>query len=99
MTHPFALPEPNEIRTVTDGTAVELARVWIGPQGPSIFCRPAFDNPSTMGEMLAELCWHFAYAYEENGGFTRAEALAALKAGWTQGHANGEAEALKRAQQ
>ena len=97
MTHPYALPEPDEIGTVTDGTAVELTRVWIAPQGPAIICRPAFDDPRAMGEMLAELCWHMAFAYEKTGQFSNADAKAALKAGWDQGHANGEA-ALKKTQ-
>ncbi|MFC5343837.1 DUF5076 domain-containing protein [Brevundimonas staleyi] len=97
MTHPYALPEPDEVGAVTDGSAVELTRVWIGPQGPAIICRPAFDDPSTMGEMLAELCWHFAYAYEKNGGFTQEEAKALLKEGWARGHANGEAAAAAKA--
>ena len=100
MTHRYALPEPEGIEgSATDGSVLELTRVWIGPDGPAILCRPAFEDPKAMGEMLAELCWHFAFAYEQNGGFTHAHALAALKAGWAQGHANGEAEALRRAQQ
>ena len=100
MTHPAALPEPEGVaNSATDGSVVELTRVWIGPQGPMILCRPAFEDPKAMGEMLAELCWHFAYAYEQRGGFTQREALDALKSGWSQGHANGEAAALKRAEQ
>ena len=100
MSHKFALPEPEGIEnSATDGSVMELTRVWIGPTGPAILCRPAFEDPRSMGEMLAELCWHFAHAYEQNGGFTNAEAKAALIAGWTQGHANGEAAALERARQ
>ena len=100
MTHPRALPEPEGVPgSTSDGSVLELARVWITPNGPAIFVRPAFEDPKAMGEMLAELCWHFAHAYEQNGGFTNAEAKAAMMAGWLQGHANGEAEALKRARQ
>ncbi len=100
MTHKFALPEPDGIESSpTDGSVLELTRVWIGPQGPAILCRPAYEDPRAMGEMLAELCWHFAFAYEQNGGFTHAEALAALKEGWTRGHANGDVAAAQRAQQ
>ena len=99
MTHKFALPEPEGIaNSATDGSVVELTRVWIGPQGPTILCRPSFEDPKAMGEMLAELCWHFAHAYEQRGDFTNAEAKAALMAGWLQGHANGEAAALQKAQ-
>lgn len=99
MTHPGALPEPEGLaNAATDGSVIELARVWIGPQGPTILCRPAFEDPRAMGEMLAELCWHFAYAYEQDGRFTNDEAKALLKEGWTRGHANGEAAALKKAQ-
>ncbi|MES2860785.1 MAG: DUF5076 domain-containing protein [Pseudomonadota bacterium] len=100
MTHAYALPEPDGIATApTDGSVLELTRVWIGPNGPTILCRPAYEDPRAMGELLAELCWHFAYAYEQRGGFTQAQALEALKQGWAQGHANGEAAALKRVAQ
>ncbi|AQR61927.1 hypothetical protein BZG35_09900 [Brevundimonas sp. LM2] len=100
MSHPYALPEPDGIATAaTDGSVLELTRVWIGPNGPSILCRPAYEDPRAMGEMLAELCWHFAHAYEQRGGVTHRDALEALKAGWSQGQANGEAAALKRAAQ
>ncbi len=100
MTHKFALPEPDGIETsAEDGSVLELTRVWIGPQGPAILCRPAYEDPKAMGEMLAELCWHFAHAYEQRGGFTHREALEALKAGWTSGHANGEAALSRRTPQ
>ena len=100
MTHKFALPEPEGIAdSATDGSVLELTRVWISPQGPVILCRPAYDDPRAMGEMLAELCWHFAHAYEQRGGFTQAEAREALKAGWLTGHANGEAAARQGAPQ
>ena len=98
MTHKYALPEPDDCANATaDGTVFELTRVWMGPTGPSILCRPVFDDPRAMGEMLAELCWHFAYAYEQTGRFSHDEAKALLKEGWEQGHRNGEAAALARA--
>ena len=93
MTHRYALPEPTGIETApTDGTVIEIARVWINKGAPAIGVRPAFDDPRAMGRMLAELCWHFASAYEQRGGFTQAQALQALKQGWTEGHANGDAK-------
>ena len=98
MSHPYALPEPNGVGPITDGTAMELTRVWVSPQGPAILCRPAFEDPRSMGEMLAELCWHFAYAYQQTGRFTEEEAKALLKEGWAQGHTNGEAAARQKAQ-
>lgn len=100
MTHKYALPEPKGIETAPeDGTVIELARVWIGPGEPSILVRPAFEDPKAMGEMLAELCWHFSLAYEQQGGGKAADIREQLKEGWASGHANGEAELLRRAGQ
>ncbi len=99
MTHKFALPEPQGIdQAPTDGSVLELARVWISPDGPAIMVRPAYDDPRAMGQMLAELCWHFAHAYEQRG-FTQPQALAALKQGWIEGHANGDAAQKQRVAQ
>jgi len=98
MTHKYALPEPPNVSgSAEDGTVLEIARVWIHPTDPAIMVRPAFQDPRAMGEMLAELCWNYAYAYEQKGGFTQAQALQALKQGWTQGHANGDAAEQQRA--
>jgi len=99
MTHKFALPEPPSIATAPeDGSVLEIARVWIHDE-PSIMVRPAYNDPRAMGQMLAELCWNFAHAYEQKGGFTQAQALEALKQGWTMGHAAGDAEQKRRAAQ
>ncbi|MFN3931275.1 MAG: DUF5076 domain-containing protein [Brevundimonas sp.] len=92
MSHPYALPEPAGVETApADGSVLELARVWLSPNGPAIMVRAAYDDPRAMGMMLAELCWHFAYAYEQKGGLTQRQALEALKRGWLEGHANGDA--------
>ena len=100
MTHKYALPEPQGIEQApTDGSVLELARVWVAPQGPVIMARPAYDDPRVMGQMLAELCWHFAHAYEQKGGVTQRQALEALKQGWLDGHANGDAAEKQRAAQ
>lgn len=100
MTHKYALPEPQGIEQApTDGSVLELARVWVSPQGPVIMARPAYDDPRVMGQMLAELCWHFAHAYEQKGGVTQRQALEALKQGWLDGHANGDAAEKQRAAQ
>ena len=100
MTHKYALPEPQGIEQApTDGSVLELARVWVSPQGPAIMARPAYDDPRVMGQMLAELCWHFAHAYEQKGGVTQRQALEALKQGWLDGHANGDAAEKLRAAQ
>ncbi len=100
MTHKYALPEPQGIEQApADGTVLELARVWVAPTGPAITVRPAYDDPQAMGQMLAELSWHFAYAYEQKGGFTQREALEALKRGWLEGQANGDAAEKQRAAQ
>jgi len=100
MTHKYALPEPASVaQAPEDGSVLEIARVWINPQAPTVTVRPAYNDPAAMGQMLAELCWNFAHAYEQKGGFTQREALEALKRGWTQGHANGEAAEKQRAAQ
>ena len=99
MSHKYALPEPVGIdKSAEDGSVLELTRVWITPNGPSILCRPAYDDPRAMGQLLAELAWHFAHSYEQLGGTTHADALAALRAGWTEGHTTADAELLKRTQ-
>ncbi len=100
MSHKFALPEPKGIETAPeDGSVFELARVWIGPKEPAILVRPAFEDPRATGEMLAELCWHFSLAYEQQGTGKAADIRALLTEGWVRGHANGEAELLRRAGQ
>ncbi|MDY6923443.1 MAG: DUF5076 domain-containing protein [Pseudomonadota bacterium] len=92
MTHKYALPiPPGADEAPADGSVLELARVWVSPGGPAITVRPAYDDPRAMGMMLAELCWNFAHAYEQKGGFTQRQALDALKQGWLDGHANGDA--------
>ncbi len=92
MTHKFALPEPQGLDAApVDGSVMELARVWVSPKGALITVRPAYDDPRAMGMMLAELCWNFAHAYEQKGGLTQRQALDALKQGWLEGHANGDA--------
>jgi len=98
VTHKYALPEPAPVATASeDGSVLEIARVWINPQAPTILVRPAYDDPRAMGMMLAELCWNFAHAYEQKGGFTARQALEALKQGWLEGHANGDAAEKQRA--
>jgi hypothetical protein len=93
MSHKWALKEPPSVEGAPeDGTVMELARLWINPGKPAITVRPAFRDPSAMGEMLAELSWHFASAYEQQGGMSMGEALAALRVGWARGHAAGEAK-------
>ncbi len=100
MSHRYALPEPQGVdQAPEDGSVLELARVWISPSGPAIGVRPAYDDPRAMGQVLAELAWHFAYAYEQRGGFTQAQALESLKQGWREGHANGDAAQKQRAAQ
>ncbi|HZW15250.1 MAG TPA: DUF5076 domain-containing protein [Brevundimonas sp.] len=92
--HKFSLPLPDRVVGSTeDGTVGEVARVWVNKGAPEIVVRPAFDDPRAMGSMLAEVCWNFAYAYEQRGGITQAEALEALRQGWTEGHARGDANA------
>ncbi|MGV8929588.1 MAG: DUF5076 domain-containing protein [Brevundimonas sp.] len=94
--HKYALPQPHGIdQAPEDGSVLEVARVWINPAHPSIMVRPAYDDPRAMGKMLAELCWNFAEAYRQRGDQTREQALEALKAGWKEGHANGEANARR----
>jgi len=97
--HKYALPEPTTVIGSEDGQTLELARLWVHRGEPAILVRPAYDDPKAMGEMLAELSWHVAYAYEQKGGHTQAQALEALKSGWRQGHINGEQAAQKRAVQ
>ena len=98
--HKFALPLPDRVvGTAEDGNTGEVARVWIANGNPEIIVRPVFEDPTAMGQMLAELCWNFAYAYEQRGGITQEKALAALRQGWVQGHAQGDANAKQRASQ
>ena len=99
MTHRFALPVPVGIDTSPeDGSVLELTRLWITPEGPAAMCRPAYEDPKAMGQVLAELAWHFAHAYEQLGGFSHADALTALRTGWVEGHEMADAELLKRTQ-
>lgn len=98
--HKYALPEPQGVeKAAEDGSVIEIARVWINRDQPAILVRPAYDDPRAMGQMLAELCWNFAEAYRQRGGYTREQALEALKLGWREGHANGEANARQGAAQ
>ena len=90
--HKFSLPQPDRIDgTAEDGSVLELARVWVCGGQPEIIVRPAFDDPKIMGQMLAELCWNFAHAYERRGGMSAFEALDKLREGWAEGHRLGDA--------
>lgn len=96
MTHPRALPEPNQVKgSPEDGTVLEVARVWINQGQPAITVSPAYNDPRMMGMMLAELCWNFAWAYSQKDGISEEAARDALKEGWVQGHLNGEANRAK----
>lgn len=97
MTHKYSLPEPNAvIGGPDDGQTLELARLWWNRDTPEAVVRPAMSDPKMMGNLLAELCWHFADAYARHGGVPQAEAMKALRAGWTEGHARGDAAAATR---
>ncbi|MBU1347448.1 MAG: DUF5076 domain-containing protein [Alphaproteobacteria bacterium] len=97
MTHKYSLPEADAVQTgAEDGSILELARIWATPEGPLIMVRPAYDEPRAMGQVMAELCWNFAEAYSQEGKMSHAEALAALRQGWVEGQANGDAAQKQR---
>ncbi len=94
----YALPLPESMRNAeADERSVELGRVWWHQGEPHAIVRPALTDPAIMGEVLAEMSWHFADAYAAQHGLSQVEALAAMRRGWLTAHERGDALAAKGA--
>ena len=85
-----ALPIPEDIPSA-DGEVTELARIWWNNGQPAMTIRPAMHEPKIMGAIFAELSWHFSKAYAERYDMDQAMALQAIRDGWVEASAQGDA--------
>jgi len=82
------LPIPDGVVDSESVNTTELVRIWWQDDGPKMIIRPALREPKVVAAMLAELAFHFSRAFEDRAGIPQAEALEAIKAGWTDAHAH-----------
>ena len=88
----FALPLPDAIVGAPDnGATTEILRLWWKSDHPEMSVRPALSDLKMMGAVLAEASWHLASAHARVGDTSMGEAVKALREGWLEGHARGDA--------
>lgn len=85
-----ALPIPEEV-IANPERSTELIRVWWNDRLPRMIIRPAMQDPAAIGDILAELAWHFSNAYAEKHGMDQAETYKTICDAWTAAHAHAEA--------
>ena len=79
-----ALPVPDGVPSTPDDAVTELIRVWWNRDRTAMNIRPVLTDPHMVGEILAELAWHFSNGYAERQGLDRDATLATIRKGWTE---------------
>lgn len=87
-----ALPIPDEVLALEDTEdAIEFIRAWWDGGQPRMMIRPAFSNPEVVGNILAELSWHFSNAYAQKHGLDQTQTFQAIRTAWSDAHARADA--------
>ena len=87
----LALPIPPAIVDAPiNGETHEIVRAWWDGQRPRMTMRSSFGDHRLVGNLLAEMSWHFAQAYAKQSGADRDAILADVRQRWTEMHAQFE---------
>lgn len=78
------LPVPDGVPSAPDDNVTELIRVWWNVDRTAMNIRPVLTDPYMVGEILAELAWHFSNGYAARQGLDRDATLAKIREGWTE---------------
>ena len=71
-------PEAHQLKTpesvAADPEAIEIIRMWWSRNEPVMSVKPAFNDPSKFGELLAIAARHMAYGYAVRHGHDEKQA-------------------------
>ncbi|MBN8527798.1 MAG: DUF5076 domain-containing protein [Caulobacterales bacterium] len=88
----FALTTPSDV--ASDPQAVEIMRLWWSRGVPVMTLKPAFNDPTRFGEVLAQAARHMSRVYEMQRGMNGEDSYKAILKGLEQTLAGPEFDTL-----